>query len=143
MPSAAFEETMVSLLRRWYSVSHSIDQLLVEALGRLGLTESSGGAVWALDPDAPAPTVRELARRLNCDPSNASLVSAKLEGGGLVERRPHPTDGRARVLHLTKRGRELRARLLADIAATTPLRRLDPTQQRQLLELLQATEALL
>lgn len=129
----------MSLLRQWYAVSRSTDHLLVEALGRLGLTESSGGALWALDPDASPPTMRELARRLNCDPSNASLVAAKLEAGGLVERRPHPTDGRARVLVLTAHGHDLRRRLMADIAASTPLRSLNPAQQRQLLQLLQAT----
>ncbi len=66
------EELSAALLGHWYVVSRSIDRLLREALGRLGLMESSGGALWALDPDTPAPTMRELAGRLGCDPSNAS-----------------------------------------------------------------------
>jgi MarR family transcriptional regulator, organic hydroperoxide resistance regulator len=128
----------VLLLRQWYEVSRSVDHLLADALGGLGLTESAGAALWALDPALPAPTMRDLARTLSCDPSNASLVTAKLEQDGLLERRPHPSDGRARVLFLTERGQQVLARLIADVAALTPLRRLSPAQQRQLSKLLDA-----
>ena len=130
------DEKTVLLLRQWYEVSRSVDQLLSTALDGLGLTESAGAALWVLGPDQPAPTVRDLALTLGCDPSNASLVSAKLEQSGLLERRPHPTDGRARVLSLTAHGRELHARLIAEVAALTPLRRLDSGQQEQLSALL-------
>ena len=130
----------VLLLRQWHEVSRSVDRLLAEALGRLGLTESAGAALWALNPGTPPPTVRDLARTLGCAPSNASLVSAKLEQDGLAERRPHPTDGRARVLVLTERGQDLHARLVADVAALTPLRRLDTAQQLQLSALLETIE---
>lgn len=128
--------TMV-LLRQWYEVSRSVDQRLTEALGLLGLTESAGAALWAINPDAPPPTVRDLARTLDCDPSNASLVSTKLEQDGLIVRRPHPVDGRARVLILTERGQALLARLAAELIASTPLRHLDAAQQRQLFDLLE------
>ncbi len=134
------DQITVLLLRQWHEVSRSVDRLLAEALGQLGLTESTGAALWALDPGTPPPTVRDLAHILGCDPSNASLVSAKLEQDGLAERRPHPTDGRARVLVLTERGRELHARLVADVAALTPLRRLDTAQQHQLSALLETIE---
>ncbi len=135
------DHVTVLLLRQWYEVSRSVDRSLAQALGRLGLTESAGAALWALAPGTPPPTMRDLARTLDCDPSNASLVSAKLEQDGLVERRPHPTDGRARVLVLTELGRELHARLVADVAALTPLRHLDAAQQRQLSDLLATIES--
>lgn len=135
------DQTTVLLLRQWYDVSRSVDRLLAEALDRLRLTESAGAALWSLDPGTPPPTMRDLARTLNCDPSNASLVSAKLEQDGLVQRHPHATDGRARVLVLTDRGRDLHARLVADVAALTPLRHLNPTQQQQLTDLLKNIEA--
>ena len=134
------DKVTVKLLHQWYALARSVDWALGQALARLGLTESAGAALWALDPDAAPPTMRELARALGCDPSNASLVSAKLEHDGLVERRPHPSDGRARVLVLTKRGRELRARLIIDVAASTPLRHLDAARQRQLSALLAAID---
>lgn len=134
------EQVTVLLLRQWYEVARAVDRGLAEALSRLGMTESAGAALWALDPGTPPPTLRDLARTLSCDPSNASLVSGKLEQDGLVERRPHPTDGRSRVLVLTARGKQLHARLVADVAASTPLRYLDAGQQRQLSDLLAMTE---
>lgn len=134
------DQVTVLLLRQWYDVSRSVDRALAQALDRLELTESAGAALWALDPGTPPPTMRDLARTLDCDPSNASLISAKLEQDGLVERRPHPRDGRSRVLVLTARGRQLHGRLVADVAASTPLRRLDATQQRQLSGLLAAID---
>ena len=130
------DQATVLLLRDWYEVSRSIERSLGQVLGRLGLTESAGAALWALDPATAPPTMRDLAPLLNCDPSNASLVSTKLEQHGLVQRLPHPTDGRARVLVLTERGRHLHARLVADLASATALRHLTATQQRQLAGLL-------
>jgi DNA-binding MarR family transcriptional regulator len=135
------DQVTIALLRQWYHVSRSVDSHLSDALDRLGLTESAGAALWALDPDAPPPTVRELAHTLGCDPSNASLVATKLEQDGLVHRRPHPADGRARVLLLTEQGRALLARLVAEVAAATPLRHLDAAQRRQLSKLLATIEA--
>ena len=127
--------------RTWYQVFRSVDWRLSEALDRLGLSESAGAALWALDPDAPPPTVRDLAHTLGCDPSNASLVSTKLEQDGLVHRRSHPAGGRARVLVLTERGQELLARLVAEVTTATPLRHLDAVQRRRLSELLDTIEA--
>ncbi len=135
------DQVTIALLRQWYQLSRSVDRRLSEALDRLGLTESAGAALWALDPDAPPPTVRELAHTLGCDPSNASLVSTKLEQDGLVHRRSRPADGRARVLVLTDQGQALLARLVAEVAAATPLRHLDAAQRRQLSELLDTIQA--
>jgi DNA-binding MarR family transcriptional regulator len=132
------DQVAVLLLQQWHEVSRSVDRSLAAALERVGLSESAGAALWALDPGTPPPTMRELAHTLDCDPSNASLVSAKLEHDGLVERRPHPTDGRSRVLALTKRGKQLHARLVTDVAVLTPLRHLNAEQQRQLSKLLVA-----
>ena len=41
----------------------------------------------------------------------------RLETKGLVERRAHGTDRRARIVHLTKEGRKLITRVYADHAA--------------------------
>lgn len=134
------DHVTVLLLRQWHDMSQAVNRALAEALDRIGITESAGAALWALDPGTPPPTMRELARTLDCDPSNASLISARLERDGLVARSPHPSDGRSRVLELTERGKELHRRLVADVAASTPLRHLDAAQQRQLSSLLAAME---
>lgn len=74
-------------------VSHSL-ALPVMVLGRLGDGVRQVALVEALGMEAP------------------SLVPLldQLERGGLVERRPDPTDKRAKTLHLTPAGRDLAAR---------------------------------
>lgn len=76
---------------------------------------------------------------MSCEPSNATFVVDKLEKRGLVERRPHPTDRRARHLVLTPEGSGLRARLLELLAEDSPLAGLGPEGQRALQELLEKT----
>jgi DNA-binding MarR family transcriptional regulator len=61
----------------------------------------------------------ELAAALEIDPPNASALVADLEGRGLVRRRPHPTDGRAKLVEPTRKGKQL-ARRADEILATPP-----------------------
>jgi DNA-binding MarR family transcriptional regulator len=62
----------------------------------------------------------ELAGMLGIDPPNATVLVSDLEAQGLVRRRPHPTDGRAKVVELTRRGRELARRADAILATPPP-----------------------
>jgi len=66
----------------------------------LGLTAPQAIALREL---ADPMTIGELAERMGCEPSNATFVVDKLENRQLIERRPHPTDRRARQLVLTPR----------------------------------------
>jgi DNA-binding MarR family transcriptional regulator len=61
----------------------------------------------------------ELAVALGIDPPNATVVVADLESAGLVQRRPHPTDGRAKVAEATPKGKDM-ARRANEILATPP-----------------------
>jgi DNA-binding MarR family transcriptional regulator len=71
----------------------------------LSLTES---AVMArLAKDGPA-TTAELARAESMRPQSMGTMIAALEERGLVERRPHPTDGRQVNIELTAKGAEVR-----------------------------------
>ena len=54
--------------------------------------------------DAEAPTQNELALHAGTDAMMTSQVLRALEAKGLVERRPHPSDGRARLLAVTAAG---------------------------------------
>jgi DNA-binding MarR family transcriptional regulator len=77
-----------------------------------------------------ARTVRRLARRpmsmgelaaaLGIDPPNATTVVSDLEALGLVARRPHPTDGRAKIVEATRKGKELARRADAILATPPP-----------------------
>ncbi len=64
-------------------------------------------------------SMRELAEAMGIDPPNATAVVSELEAQGLVTRRPHPTDGRAKQVSATRKGKEL-ARRADDILATPP-----------------------
>lgn len=82
-------------------------------------------------------TMRDLAERMSCEPSNATFVVDKLEKQGLIERRPHPTDRRAKQLGLTTKGGKLREQLLELLVEDSPLAGLSPKQQGTLHDLLE------
>ncbi|MFI6089376.1 MarR family winged helix-turn-helix transcriptional regulator [Streptomyces sp. NPDC051218] len=82
-------------------------------------------------------TMRELAERMSCEPSNATFVIDKLEKQGLVERHAHPTDRRAKLLVLTAAGTASRERLLELLVQDSPLANLSSEQQRALQSLLE------
>ncbi|MER6214570.1 MULTISPECIES: MarR family winged helix-turn-helix transcriptional regulator [unclassified Streptomyces] len=100
----------------------------------LGLTAAQATALRELSGPM---TMRELAERMNCEPSNATFVVDRLEKQELVERHPHPTDRRARLLVLTDGGTALRARLLDLLHVDSPVACLTPEEQRVLRDLLE------
>ncbi|MFM9552022.1 MULTISPECIES: MarR family winged helix-turn-helix transcriptional regulator [Streptomyces] len=62
-------------------------------------------------------TQKALADHAASDPMMTSQVLRVLEGRGLVERRPHPQDGRARALAVTEEGRALANRAVVAVEA--------------------------
>jgi DNA-binding MarR family transcriptional regulator len=64
-------------------------------------------------------SMRELAEAMGIDPPNATVLVSDLEAQGLVRRKPHPTDGRAKVVEATRKGKAL-ARKADAILATPP-----------------------
>jgi DNA-binding MarR family transcriptional regulator len=67
-----------------------------------------------------AVTQQELVRRAASDPNTIRAMLVLLEKRGMVARVVHPTDGRARSVALTEKGRRLHGILWAD---TEPLRK--------------------
>jgi DNA-binding MarR family transcriptional regulator len=55
-------------------------------------------------------SMREVASALGIDPPNATVVVDDLESLGLVRRRPHPTDRRAKLVEPTRKGKEVARR---------------------------------
>jgi DNA-binding MarR family transcriptional regulator len=73
-------------------------------------------SLWWLEDRGPgAPTQARLAEQAGTDPMMTSQVVRRLEARGLLERTADPSDGRARQLGLTDRGRDLVARALVDV----------------------------
>lgn len=77
--------------------------------------------VIALRELSDAMTLKGLAARMCCEPSNASFVIDRMETQGLVERHPDPTDRRAKQLVLTQAGQTCRAHVLEGLANESPL----------------------
>ncbi|WP_222854202.1 MarR family winged helix-turn-helix transcriptional regulator [Fodinicola acaciae] len=89
-----------------------------ERVGKLGLTVAQAAALRELTGPM---TMRELAERMSCEPSNATVVIDHLENQRLLERRPHPTDRRAKQLMLTPEGAQRRETLLTSLRDEEPL----------------------
>ncbi len=99
-----------------------------------GLTWSQTVALARLERAGPT-TTADLARAESVKPQSMGATLAELEREGLVERHPHPTDGRQVLFALTAEGIEARQKrsaakqkwLLAAMA------RLDPGEQQTLM----------
>ncbi len=82
----------------------------------------SFGKIRALRRIARRPmSMSELASLLTVDPPNLTPVVDDLEQAGLVERQPHPTDRRVKLVVATSKGAAL-ARTADDILARPPAR---------------------
>jgi|SRR5882757_5566047 len=130
-PHAIAERNLCSLVN---GLAQQISDRVRERAVTLGLTSAQATALREM---AGPMTMSELAERMSCEPSNATFVIDKLEKLGLVERRAHPTDRRAKLLVLTAEGSTLRERLLQLLAQDSPLGALTPQQQRTLQNLLE------
>jgi DNA-binding MarR family transcriptional regulator len=90
--------------------THAIGALLrrvraAAASHELSLTESA--VLKRLATEGPA-TIADLARAESMKPQSMGTTVAALEETGLVERKPHPTDGRQANIQLTAKGAAVR-----------------------------------
>ena len=101
---------------RWQAVMraalapHDLTHVQYVLLGRYHLAPRTG------EPDRLVTQV-ELAGFAATDPMMTSQVVRNLARAGLVERLPHPTDGRARVLRVTPEGATAARRATVDVEA--------------------------
>jgi MarR family transcriptional regulator, organic hydroperoxide resistance regulator len=71
--------------------------------------------LWQEDGLTPG----EIARRLDLATSTVTRAGTRMEAAGLLERKPHPDDGRLVRLCLTERGRSLRRTIDDETAELT------------------------
>jgi len=83
-----------------YEVSRMIRRQFDRQARSLGFNTGQWRALWHLSRN-PGITQATLADILEMQPISLTTVLDKLEKAGLMERRPHPTDGRAIQLFLT------------------------------------------
>jgi len=97
----ALIEFVLSQKSWWISVCADLD-----------LSPAQGHALRALDPDSPV-AMNTLADAMVCDASNVTGIVDKLETRGLIARQGAEHDRRIKMLLVTDRGRDVRARLFA------------------------------
>lgn len=96
-------------------------------------------SVLSLIGHNPGITSRELCNALNILPPNMVGFLKAFEKRDLIERTPHPTDGRAMGLSLTKKGQQLmqKAELAAIESDASAAHQLSAAEQKTLMRLLQ------
>ena len=86
-------------------------RLATQAMDRrmrpLGLSQATWRALFHLERHGEGVTQRALAETMGIEGPSLVRLLDNLERGGLVERRPSPTDRRANTLHLTAKARPL------------------------------------
>ncbi len=90
-------------LERLYELAVLLVDGMDRGLGEQGLTRARAEMIWRLHRQGPM-TQRDLSRMLQCTPRNVTGLVDALEAGGLVVRRPHPSDRRATLVALTEQG---------------------------------------
>jgi DNA-binding MarR family transcriptional regulator len=120
--------------RAWLIVS----QVFAERMAVYGLKQVDF-SVLSLLAHNPGATSRQLCSTLDILPPNLVSLIAAMDGRGLIERRPHPHDGRAIGLYLTPAGEQLvreAEQTVMQLEAETSAR-LTPRERETLIRLLQ------
>jgi DNA-binding MarR family transcriptional regulator len=115
------------------AVGHLLRRLRADAdPGGLNLSQT---ATLARLDESGSMTTADLARAEAMKPQSMSTILASLEQEGLVERRPHPTDGRQIRFSLTAQGVEARQKRHSAKQEwlLTAVARLGPAEQQTLL----------
>lgn len=133
----AAEDTAAAARQVWALMSDMVldHERRREAADALGMSFARVRAVRRI---AQQPmSMREIAAVLDIDPANTTPVVDDLESLGLVRRRPHPTDRRAKLVEATPKGKQA-ARKADGILLTPPpgLAGLSPGELETLRQLL-------
>lgn len=99
-----YPQHLPTLLRRaWYS----LNQAFRRRIAHLHMTPDQYTVLrWLHDENAGEMTQRDLTRLMVSDPNTITSVLSRMETAGVIERRPHKTDRRAKVIWLKPLGRE-------------------------------------
>lgn len=132
MVAAELPAVVAAIHLIWMRTNH----LLGKALAEHDLTTATFQALWAIDPEAPPPSMKVMTERIYCNAPNLSFITNQLVDRGFVERSVDPEDRRSRVLVLTFKGRQARDAVVRAAVEQTPLGVLSDDELRHLLVLL-------
>jgi MarR family 2-MHQ and catechol resistance regulon transcriptional repressor len=95
---------------------HAVEAYAVKSIAELEIGATDFAVLEALLHKGPLP-VNEIGRKVLLTSGSITTAVDRLETKGLVERRAHGSDRRARIVHLTKQGRRLITRAYGQHAA--------------------------
>src|SRR6202048_5289674 len=99
-----------------WKASRAAQAYAEKSILELEMCGSDFAVLEALLHKGPLP-VNEIGKKVLLTSGSITVAVDRLETKGLVQRRAHGTDRRARIVHLTKAGRKLITRVYADHAA--------------------------
>jgi MarR family 2-MHQ and catechol resistance regulon transcriptional repressor len=99
-----------------WKASSAVQAYAEKSISELEMCASDFAVLEALLHKGPLP-VNEIGKKVLLTSGSITVAVDRLETKGLVERRAHGTDRRARIVHLTKEGRKVITRAYADHAA--------------------------
>ena len=99
-----------------WKAARAVQSHAEKSISQLEMCGSDFAVLEALLHKGPLP-VNEIGKKVLLTSGSITIAVDRLETKGLVERRAHGTDRRARIVHLTKEGRKLITRVYTDHAA--------------------------
>jgi len=99
-----------------WKAARAVEAYAEKSVLELQMCGSDFAVLEALLHKGPLP-VNEIGKKVLLTSGSITVAVDRLEAKGLVERRAHGTDRRARIVHLTKDGGKLITRVYADHAA--------------------------
>jgi len=99
-----------------WKAARAVEAYAEKSILELEMCGSDFAVLEALLHKGPLP-INEIGKKVLLTSGSITVAVDRLETKGLVERRAHGTDRRARIVHLTKEGRKLVTRVYADHAA--------------------------
>lgn len=119
------------LLRHaWYG----LNQAFRRRIAHLDLTPDQFTVLrWLIESDPQGVTQRQLADLMSSDPNTVTSVLNRMEQAGMIERKPHESDRRAKRVRITRRGRgiyekarDIAVDLQGQVLTALPLDRREP-----------------
>ena len=99
-----------------WKASSAVQSYAEESISELEMCGSDFAVLEALLHKGPLP-INEIGKKVLLTSGSITVAVDRLEERGLVERRAHGTDRRARIVHLTMEGKKLIKRIYAEHAA--------------------------
>lgn len=99
-----------------WKAGRAVEAYAGKSIAELEMCGSDFAVLEALLHKGPL-TINEIGKKVLLTSGSITVAVDRLEAKGLLERRAHGTDRRAKVVHLTTAGRKLITRIYADHAA--------------------------